>query len=206
MKTKTSSSISKFTAGYLALLASAAVSHAALINLVGNDGLGTSSFNSGANWAGSAAPSAGNDYNTAGFFMRTPGNTTTAYAFAGDSLTLGTNAGASGSMLEKFSSGSGSVRTLTINNLTNLLGAILRSGGTAGALIHIAGNHYTIAGNSGIWADQCIWVIDAPLLGGDSVILTNFANNANDHVAYTGTNSGFTGSWHLTGAGTSAWT
>ena len=54
-------------------------------------------------------------------------------------------------------------------------------------------------------ADQCIWVVDSPLLGGDNVILTNFANNANDHVAYTANNSGFTGSWYLTGAGTSAW-
>ena len=200
--------IPRLILGCLALLAGAAVSHAAQINLLGNDGLGASSFNSGVNWAGGLAPSAGNDYNTAGFFMRTPGNTTTAYTFAGDSLTLGpmnTVGGNNGSLLEKFSSGAGSVRTLTINNFTNLAGAVLRSGGTAGALIHIAGNHYTIAGTSGIWADQCIWVIDVPLLGGDNVILTNFANNANDHVTYTADNSGFTGSWYLTGAGTSAW-
>jgi hypothetical protein len=58
---------------------------------------------------------------------------------------------------------------------------MMRSGGTAGALIHVQGNHFTIAGNSIIQADQCIWVIDAPLLGADSVILTNFANNANDN-------------------------
>ncbi len=82
---------------------------------------------------------------------------------------------------------------------------MIRSGGTAGALIHIQGNHYTMLGSSSIQADQCIWVIDSPLLGGDSVIVTNFANNANDHVSYTATNSGFTGSWYLTGAGTSAW-
>src|SRR5665213_1160386 len=190
----------------LTLLVGAAVSHAAAINLIGNDStVGTSSFNTGLNWAGGAVPGAGNDYNTAGFFMRTPGNTTTAYVFGGDSLTLGVVNAANGSMLEKFSSGAGSVRTLTINNFTNLAGAMIRSGGTAGALIHISGNHYTIAGNSIIQADQCIWVIDSPLLGGNNVILTNFANNANDHVAYTGTNSGFTGSWYLTGAGTTAW-
>ncbi len=181
---------------------------AAPISLVGNDGLGTSSFTSGANWAGSLTPSAGNDYNTAAYQMRTPGNTTTAYTFAGDSLTLGNHGSAgagNGSLLEKFSSGAGSIRTLTINNLTNSANAIIRSGGTAGALIHIAGNHYSIAGNSSIWADQCIWVIDSPLIGGDSVILTNFANNANDHVAFTADNSAFTGSLYLTGGGTTAW-
>ena len=57
----------------LAVLATPGVMHAALINLVGNDGIGTSSFNSGHNWAGGATPSLGNDYNTATFFMRTPG-------------------------------------------------------------------------------------------------------------------------------------
>src|SRR5665213_850389 len=105
----------------LTLLVGAAVSHAAAINLIGNDStVGTSSFNTGLNWAGGAVPGAGNDYNTAGFFMRTPGNTTTAYVFGGDSLTLGVVNAANGSMLEKFSSGAGSVRTLTINNFTNL--------------------------------------------------------------------------------------
>ena len=198
----------KLVLGCLTLLVGAAVSHAALINLNANDAVNTSSYNSGLHWVGGAAPSAANDYNTAGFFMRSPGDGVTSYTFAGASLTLGTanlSGGVNGSLLEKFSGGVGAVRTLTINNLTNLAGAMIRSGGTAGALIHIAGNHYTIAGSSIIQADQCIWVIDVPLLGGDNVILTNFANNANDHVSYTADNSGFTGSWYLTGAGTSAW-
>jgi fibronectin-binding autotransporter adhesin len=198
----------KLVLGCLMLLVSAAVSHAAVINLVGNDAAGSTSFNTGLNWAGAAAPVGTNDYNTAGFYMRTPGNTNASYTFGGASLTLGTanlSGGVNGSLLEKFSGGVGAVRTLTINNLTNLAGAMIRSGGTAGALIHLAGNHYTIMGNSTIQADQCIWVIDVPLLGGDSVILTNFANNANDHVAYTADNSGFTGSWYLTGGGTTAW-
>src|ERR1041385_2631350 len=190
------------------LLTGALVSRAANVSLNANDAVGTSSYNSAGHWSNAQAPSAANDYNTAGFFMRTPGDSVTSYTFAGASLTLGpvnTSGGVNGSMLEKFSLGAGNTRTLTINNLTNSANAMIRSGGTAGALIHIAGNHYTIAGNSIIQADQCIWVIDVPLLGGDSVILTNFANNANDHVSYTANNSGFTGSWYLTGAGTSAW-
>ena len=198
----------KLVLGCLTLLVGAAVSHAAVINLNANDAVSTSSYNSGLHWADGAAPSAANDYNTAGFFMRSPGDSVTSYTFAGASLTLGTanlSGGVNGSLLEKFSGGVGAVRTLTINNLTNLAGAMIRSGGTAGALIHIAGNHYTIAGSSIIQADQCIWVIDVPLLGGDNVILTNFANNATDHVSYTADNSRFTGSWYLTGAGTTAW-
>jgi autotransporter-associated beta strand protein len=195
----------KLVLGCLTLLVGAAVSHATDINMNANDGLGTSSFNTGVHWTGGAVPTAGNNYFTAGFFMRTPGDGVIAYTFAGDSLTLGATAGANGSLLEKFTGGSGSTRTLTINNLTNLAGAMIRSGGTAGALINVTGNHYTIAGSSIFQADQCIWVIDSPLLGGDNVILTNYANNANDHVAFTGNNSGFTGSWYLTGAGTSAW-
>jgi len=192
----------------LALVASVTVSHGATINLNANDAVGTTSFNAPGHWSNSQAPSAANDYNTAGFFLRTPGDGVTTYTFAGASLTLGpvnTSGGINGSVLEKFSGGAGTSRTLTINNFTNGPNSMLRSGGTAGAFIHVAGNHYTIAGNSIIQADQCIWVIDAPLLGGDSIILTNFANNANDHVSYTANNSGFTGSWYLTGAGTTAW-
>ena len=197
----------KLVLGCLTLLVGAAVSHAAVINLNANDAVGTSSYNSGLHWVGGAAPSAANDYNTAGFQLRTPADLLN-YTFAGASLTFSNPASAgagNGSMLDKFSGGVGAGRTLTINNLTNTAGAIIRSGSTAGSIVTIAGNHYTIAGNSSIWADQTIWVITCPLLGGDSVILTNFANNANDHVSYTADNSGFTGSWYLTGAGTSAW-
>jgi autotransporter-associated beta strand protein len=190
------------------LTASLAVSRGATINLNANDAVGTTSFNAAGHWSNAQAPSAANDYNTAGFFMRTPGDGVTTYTFAGASLTLGPvnlSGGVNGSVLEKFSGGAGSTRTLTINNLTNGPNSMLRSGGTAGAFIHIAGNHYAIAGSSIIQADQCIWVIDVPLLGADNVILTNFANNANDHVSYTADNSGFTGSWYLSGAGNSAW-
>lgn len=205
---KTIPGISKIAAGCLALLVGAGASNAAVVSLNANDGVGTSSFNTANHWGNGQAPSAANDYNTAGFFMRSPGDGVTNYTFAGNSLTLGTlnlSGGVNGSFLEKFSGGAGTVRWLTINNITNLSNSMIRSGGTAGALIHIQANQYTIAGTSTFQADQCIWIIDAPLVGGDSIILTNFANNANDHVSFTATNSGFTGSLYLTGGGTSAW-
>src|SRR5215831_18319118 len=145
------------------LFACAAISKAATVNLTANDAVGTTSFNAAGHWSNTQAPSGANDYNTAGFFMRTPGDGVTAYTFAGASLTLGpmnTSGGVNGSVLEKFSGGAGTTRTLTINNLTNGPNSMLRSGGTAGAFIHIAGNHYAIAGSSIIQADQCIWIID----------------------------------------------
>jgi fibronectin-binding autotransporter adhesin len=200
--------IGKFAVGSLALLLAAGISHAANVALNASDAAGTTSFNAAGHWNNGQAPSAANDYDTGGFFLRSPGDGVTNYTFAGASLTFSaqnTSGGNNGSFLEKFSGGAGAVRWLTINNLTNRDSAMIRSGGTAGALIHIQGNHYALLGKSSFQADQCIWVIDSPLLGGDSVIVTNFANNANDHVSLTATNSGFTGSIYLTGAGTSAW-
>ena len=182
-------------------------SHAANVNLNASDASARPRLTPLAIGTTPRQPSAANDYNTAGFFMRTRG-WCDELLFQGASLTLSTKtprAATTAACLEKFSGGAGSVRWLTINNLTNRDQAMIRSGGTAGAIIHIQGNHYTMLGNSSIQADQCIWVIDSPLIGGDSVIVTNFANNANDHVSLTGTNSGFTGSWYLTGVGTSAW-
>ncbi|HLX69511.1 MAG TPA: autotransporter-associated beta strand repeat-containing protein [Verrucomicrobiae bacterium] len=200
---------SKTVVACLTLLLSMAGSRAAQVTLNASDAVGTSSFNTAGHWSNSQAPSAANDYNTAGFFMRTPGDGTTSDVFAGASLTLGvqnTSGGNNGSLLEKFSGAAGATRTLTINNFTNSANSLIRSGGTAGAIIHIQGNVYAIAGTSAINADQCIWIIDSPLIGGDSIILTNFANNANDHVAYTATNSAFTGSLYLTaGNNTSSW-
>jgi len=72
-----------------------------------------------------------------------------------------------GSFLEKFSGAAGSVRTLTINNLTNTAGAMLRSGGNR-RRDHSTSrpNHFTIAASSIMQADQCIWVVDAPLWAG----------------------------------------
>jgi hypothetical protein len=135
----------KLVLGCLTLLVGAAVAPAALVNLNANDAVGTTSFNTGLHWVGGAAPSAANDYNTAGFFMRTPGDGVTSYTFAGASLTFSNpvSAGAgNGCLLEKFTSGPG--QTLTINNLTNTAGAIIRSGSRAGNIVTIAGNHYTI--------------------------------------------------------------
>src|SRR5215471_9772244 len=115
---KNPSLISILALAGVALLPGAGAIHAATVTLTANDAVGTTSFNAAGHWSNSQAPSGANDYNTAGFFMRTPGDGVTNYVFAGASLTLGpvnTSGGVNGSMLEKFGPTSGS-RWLTINN------------------------------------------------------------------------------------------
>ena len=136
----------------VAALAMPMLANAAQVSLTTGDGSGSSSYNTAGHWSNGQAPGAGNDYFTAGYLLRTPGDSANNvnYVFGGDSLTLGPTVGTSGSMIEKFGGGSGQVRTETINNLTNAAGAMIRSGTTDGAIVHIAGNHFTIAGNSTI--------------------------------------------------------
>ena len=59
----------------------------ATIAMNASDALGTTSFNTGLNWSGGLAPSSGNDYQTAGYLLRTPANASDI-AFAGNSLEL----------------------------------------------------------------------------------------------------------------------
>jgi autotransporter-associated beta strand protein len=196
----------KLIVGSLALFSAATIVSAANISLNANDALNVTSFNTGAHWVGGAAPSAANDYFSGGFFLRTPPDALN-YTFLGASLTLENPVSAgvgNGSILEKYSGAAGTGRTITINNLTNTAGAIVRSGNANGTIITFAGNHYTIAGNSAIWADQSEFIIASPLLGSDGVFLTNRVNpnvggGVVNHVAYSGTNSGFTGSWVIGG-------
>src|SRR5262245_10899729 len=196
----------KLVVGSLALFSVATIASAANIALNANDALNQTSFNTGAHWVGGLAPSPANDYFSGGFFLRTPPDTLN-YTFAGASLTLENpvSAGAgNGSILEKYSGAAGTGRTITINNLTNTAGAIVRSGHANGRVITFTGQQYTIAGASAIWADQSAFIIASPLLGSDGVFLTNRVTpNAGggvvNHVAYSGNNSGYTGSWVVGG-------
>lgn len=190
----------------LALLSPA--SRAATVGLLANDAAGSTSFNTAGHWSNGQTPSGTNDYNTSGFQLRSPGDAN-SYTFAGESLTFSNNSLAgsgNGSFLDKYGGGSGTSRTLTMNNLTNLGGALVRSGAANGTIVHIAGNHYTIAGGSELRADQTTWIIDSPLLGADNIIFTNHYSNNNppNHISYTANNSGFTGSWYIFGDGANA--
>src|ERR1035437_10090135 len=59
---------------------------AADVHLNATDASGSTSFNTAGHWDNGAAPTAGNNYFTAGFTLRTPASG--SVSFAGDSLTL----------------------------------------------------------------------------------------------------------------------
>lgn len=89
------------------LLVGAGLSPGATIALTNSDALGTTSFNTGLNWAGGAAPTSGNAYQTSTFLLRTPLNAA-SLAFAGD-------------LLEVQSGGSLRDKTAAIITITNLI-------------------------------------------------------------------------------------
>jgi autotransporter-associated beta strand protein len=86
----------------------APVAHAVDVVLTATNAINTSSWNSTLSWSPAIAPSAGNNYFTNGFTIRTP-NATGNQSFAGDSLTMN-----GGGIL--FAPPSGSA-TITVGNL-----------------------------------------------------------------------------------------
>src|SRR5579859_5186613 len=107
---------------YLALLVQSG--RAANFVMSGNDAIGISSFNTGTNWTGGAAPVAGNTYQTAAFLLRTPPNST-AITFAGSSLEVQNG----GNLRDKTTSA-----TVTVTNLILDGGGIFDVSGTGGSL------------------------------------------------------------------------
>jgi hypothetical protein len=114
----------KLTCLVLILLASPAF--AATITMSNSDGIGQSSFNSGLNWVGGLAPSAGNDYVTNDYRLRTPADGG-VYTFGGDSLTINNTNGYNGGLMYK---GTGSAGSLTIANLILAGGMISHANGS----------------------------------------------------------------------------
>lgn len=99
-------------------------SRAANIAMSGSDAVGTSSFNSGANWTGGAAPAAGNTYQTGANLLRTPANST-AVSFAGTSLEIQ----GGGNLRDKTTAA-----TVTVGNLILDNGSIFDMSGDGGVL------------------------------------------------------------------------
>jgi hypothetical protein len=132
----------------IAVLAVPALSPAAVISMDADDGIGASSFNTGVNWVGDAAPSAGNDYVTGNYTLRTPANGS-SYTFAGDSLTVNNNSAYSKGLLYK---GTGSTGNITIDNLILNQGLISHASGTAD-VFNLYGT-INVAGNSTLYPKQ----------------------------------------------------
>ena len=172
-------------ASALGLIASA---NAANINMTGSDGFGATSFNAGLNWAGGLAPTAGNNYFTAGFLLRTP-TTSGNFTFAGDSLTFQPNSTANSTAMNLKGS---SPSTITINNCTNAGGVI--GNGNGGATYTLAGNMFISAPTAfGLGGDGGRFLIIGSALSGSAAITNGFVGNGLGTITYTNNNTAFTG-------------
>jgi len=127
------------------------LSNAAIVTMDTSDGFGASSFNSNLNWDNNAAPSAGNDYRTGNFTLRTPADAN-AYMFGGDSLTINNTGAYPQGLFYKGTGTSASTGTITINNLF-LAGGLISHGQGDANFFNLAGN-ITVGANSTIWAKQ----------------------------------------------------
>ncbi|MBK1832502.1 hypothetical protein [Roseibacillus ishigakijimensis] len=125
------------------------------------------SFGGAGNWDNAAAPSAGNDYFTGGFLLRTP----TSGTFAGDSLTVtgaGTFTGANNEAIMWKGSGTGGV--ITIDNLT-VDGGQLRHGQGDTDSFTYSGNSLTVGANGMGLATQGGMTIASPINGDSQIVI-----------------------------------
>ncbi|HEU5397268.1 MAG TPA: hypothetical protein VFV81_08870, partial [Verrucomicrobiae bacterium] len=167
-----------------------------LVTMAGSDAWGATltSFNSAGQWSGGAAPTSGKDYQTFDFRLLTPA-TSGNYSFAGNSLTVGSDA--SGDLEDGLywagtSSGAIAINNLTVNNarLDN------RGSGT-----------FTLAGNMTATNNVVVNAMNGPIalaanLSGNGAIAyvgnqgtqngltTTYSGNP---VTLTGNNTAFTG-------------
>lgn len=162
---------SRFAALASLIVLVAAPTQAATVALVADDGFGATSFNTGLNWADGNPPSAGNDYVTNDFRVRTPPDGG-SYVFGGDSLTVNNTNGYSWGLMYK---GTGSGGVITIDNLILDGGQISHANGT-GDLFQLAGG-ITVNSPSEIYAKQGNIDLLANISGsGDLAILATDEN------------------------------
>ena len=149
----------------VATLLLTAPTFAADVTLNADDAFGESSFNTAGHWDNGLAPSAGNDYFTADFRVRTPPDGG-SHTFAGDSLTVNNTNGYEHGLFYK---GTGNTGVLTINNLILDGGQIATANGSAD-VCQLDGA-ITVLSDSEIYAKQGPIQILAPISG--SATITN---------------------------------
>jgi hypothetical protein len=165
------------------------------VNLTANDAPNTTSFNSAGNWDSGAAPSAGNDYSTRGYLLRTP-STPGNYTFDGNSLTVGGGDGGGANPfltdgqvnLNAFMNKTPGNPTITVNNLI-LDGGYIRDGMGSSDSWTLAGNIYvtpyfvTAYGGGGI-QNQCRLNIDSVISGNGTLIIGNSGSGEAARTTY----------------------
>ena len=177
-------------------------SRAATITQTANDALGASSFNAAGTWSPAGAPTAGNDYVTAGYLIRGPASGT-SYTFAGDSLTIGGGSGNpynlnglanNDSLIFKITG-----QTLTVNNLILNAGAV-RDGLGDGNVSTLAGN-ITITAGGGQFLAQDTNYITSKIMGSGLMIIGDNGNSDVERISvFTSGLSTFNGSIWFTNA------
>jgi hypothetical protein len=136
-------------------------------SLTASNGIGTSSFNSSLGWSNGQAPSAGNDYFTGDFILRTPADGG-SHTFAGNSLTVNNTNDYPNGLLYK---GTGNAGVITVDHLILDGGLISHANGT-GDIFQLDGS-ITVASASRIRAKQGVINILSSISGsGDLTILT----------------------------------
>jgi hypothetical protein len=163
----------------VALIAAAATSASAVtVNLTANNAIGASSFNANLSWSPAGAPSAGNDYVTQGFLLRTP-STAGSYTFAGDSLLVGGGVGGgaftpglanNNAFLNKTPTGN----TITVNNLI-LNGSSIRDGQSSVENWTLAGG-LSVVGVGGNLICQETFNLNSTISGSAPLYIGDFGN------------------------------
>jgi hypothetical protein len=179
---------------------------AAVVTMTGGDGFGASSFNTAGAWSNGLAPSAGNDYSTLGYLLRTPaaaGN----YTFAGDSLTVGGgNGGGSNPFLTNGSVNNNALlnktptgTTITVSNLILDAGYVRDGMGTTDVWT-LAGN-MNVTANGGGLANQCRLNLDSVISGSGALyVADNGSGDANRQTYIRSALNTYNGSIYLLGS------
>ena len=177
--------------------------NAATVSLTASDATGASSFNTAGKWSPAGAPSSGNNYSTAGWYLRTP-TTANPLPFAGDSLSLdysGASIGGGHQLGINIKSPIGS--TITVNNLYLNRAAIVQSQGSG--VETVAGN-ITVLATSFLNAGQSnrVLAISAPISSSSSSVTIGILGDGNGAtlspggvIQLLGDNSAYQGNWYI---------
>ncbi len=161
--------------------------------MTANNAMGTSSFNSGTNWDDNLPPSAGNNYSTSNYIMRTPEGTND-FVFEGAKLTVNSN----GALAWK------SFGPLTVADLV-LEGTVSHwYGGLTGRLygnISIPATRIARFEASQTEADTRIFEIYSTIAGSGNIQVTMGHSNSLKQTSLLADNRAFTGRTILRGLG-----
>jgi len=172
--------------GVLAAALFPATAHAADVTLTSSDAVGTTSFNGAGHWDDGAAPSAGNDYSTGNFILRTPPDGG-SYTFAGDSLTVNNTNGYPNGLLYK---GTGTAGVITINNLILDGGYVSHANGS--------GDLFRLDGSINVLSDSFIYARQGPIdvlaaISGSATITNPGSDGAGRALSFFSSANTFTG-------------